>query len=319
MCALDPVTRQFLDMLASGPPGPQLHELPPAEAREMAAGMRTAFPDAFPAPPADIEDRVIKGAPNGDLAIHIVRPPGAAGPLPVVMFFHGGGWLLGDFGTHRRLVCEIAAGVQAAVVFVEYSLSPEVHFPVANEEAYFATKYVAENAKTLNIDPARIAVAGDSCGGNMATVGCMMAKERGGPAISGAALFYPLTSADFDTPSYKEFADGYFLTRDAMKWFWDNYLPDKQARRHPEAAVLHAGDDQLRALPPTFVMTCECDVLRDEGEAFAGRLSAAGVPTTCVRYLGTIHTCLTMGPVANTPAVRAAIAAINTHLRTTLA
>lgn len=319
MSALDPVTRQFLDMLASGPPGPQLHELPPAEAREMAAGMRTAFPDAFPAPPADVEDRVIKGAPNGDLAIHIVRPPGAAGPLPVVMFFHGGGWVLGSFPTHRRLVHELAAGAQAAVVFVDYSLSPEVRFPVANEEAYFATKYVAANAQSLNIDPLRIAVAGDSCGGNMAAVVCMMAKERGGPAISGAALLYPLADADFDTASYKEFADGYFLTRDSMKWFWDNYLPDRQARRHPHAAILRASDEQLRALPPTFVMTCECDVLRDEGEAFARRLSAAGVPTTSVRYLGAIHTCMTMGPLANTPAVRAAIAAMNTHLRTTLA
>lgn len=319
MATLDPVTRQFLDMLASGPPGPQLHEMPPAEAREMAAGMRTAFPDAFPAPAAEVEDRVIKGAPNGDLAIHIVRPAGAAGPLPVVMFFHGGGWVLGNFATHRRLVHEIAAGAHAAVVFPEYSLSPEVRFPVANEEAYFATKYVADNAKSLNIDGARIAVAGDSCGGNMATVVCMMAKERGGPAISGAALLYPLTDAAFDTASYKEFADGYFLTRDSMEWFWGNYLPEKQARRNPQATVLHAGDEQLRALPATFVMTCECDVLRDEGEAFAGRLSAAGVPTTCVRYLGTIHTCLTMGPLANTPAVRAAIAAINEHLRSTLA
>jgi acetyl esterase len=194
-----------------------------------------------------------------------------------------------------------------------------VRFPVANEEACFATRYVAENARALDLDPARIAVAGDSAGGNMAAAVCMMAKERGGPAISGAALFFPVTDADFETASYRQFAEGHFLSRAAMKWFWDNYLPDKEARRNPLAAVLHATEEQLRALPPTFVATCECDVLRDEGEAFARKLIAAGVPTASVRYIGAIHSFVTLGPLANTAATRSAIAAATAHLRDALA
>jgi acetyl esterase len=230
------------------------------------------------------------------------------------MFFHGGGWVLCDFGSHRRLVHELAVGVGAAVVFPEYSLSPEVRFPVANEEAYFATKYVAENAKELNVDGSRIAVAGDSAGANMAAVVCMLAKERGGPKISSAVLFFPVTNPDFDTPTYRQFADGYFLTGDSMKWMWENYAPG-EARRSPHAAILHASEEQLRALPPTFILTCEFDVLRDEGEWFAHKLIAAGVPVTAVRALGAIHGCVTLGPLANTPAVRAAIVSAVAHLR----
>lgn len=284
----------------------------------MALGMRAAFPDTFEAPAADIEHRIIPGGPNGDLTAHIIRPPGRTGPLPAVMFFHGGGWVLCDLSTHSRLVCEIAVGTEAAVVFIEYSLSPEVRFPVANEEAYFATKYVADNASALNIDPARIAVAGDSAGANMAIAVSLLAKARGGPAIASAALFYPVTDANFETATYREYAEGYFLTRDSMKWFWDNYLPDADARRDPLVAPLHASHEQLRALPATFVMTCEFDVLRDEGEALAHKLAAAGVPVTSMRWLGAIHSCLTLGPLANTPAVRAAVAAANAHLSATL-
>ena len=317
MALLDPVARQFLDILAAGP-GPALHELPVADARAMAAGMSAAFPDTFEAPPVEIERRVIPGGPNGDLEIRIVRPPGRTGPLPAVMYFHGGGWVVCDFSTHSRLVREIAVGAGAAAVFVEYSLSPEVRFPVANEEAYFVTKYVAENGSALNIDSSRIAVAGDSAGANMATVVSLLAKARGGPAISSAVLFYPVTDADFESASYNEFADGYFLTRDSMKWFWDNYLPQVEARRHPHVAPLRAPVDQLRGLPPAFVMTCEFDVLRDEGEAYARKLMDAGVRVTSTRSAGTIHGCLTLGPLANTSAVRAAIAAANAHLRETL-
>jgi acetyl esterase len=193
-----------------------------------------------------------------------------------------------------------------------------VRYPVAVEECYLAAQYVAANAAALNIDRSRIAIAGDSAGGNMASVVCMMAKERGGPSIAGAALLYPLTAADFHTTSYNEFADGHFLTRDAMKWFWDNYLPDTNARRDPYAAPLHASPEQLAGFPPTFVMTCECDVLREEGEAFARKLIEAGVNVTATRYLGTIHSCLTLGPIANTPAVRSAIGATCGWLRSVL-
>jgi len=298
--------------------GPALHELPVAEARDLAAGMRAAFAETFEAPTAEIEDRVIPGGPNGELVIHIVRPPDRTGPLPAVMFFHGGGWVLCDFSTHSRLVREIAVGAGVAVIFVEYSRSPEVRFPVANEEAYFATRYVAENGPGLNIDPSRIAVAGDSAGANMATVVSMLARARSAPSISSAILFYPVTDANFETASYYQFADGHFLTRDSMKWFWDNYLPHAEGRQQPQASPLHAPLEQLRGLPPAFIMTCECDVLRDEGEAYARKLADAGVQVIGVRYLGAIHGCLTLGPLANTPAVRAAIAAANAYLREAL-
>jgi acetyl esterase len=312
----DPVTRQFLDVLASTP-GPALHELPVADARVMARGMRAMFPDTFDGPPCLKEDRVIPG-PAGDLSIHIVRPVGQAGPLPVVMFFHGGGWVLCDLSTHERLVCEIAAGVGAAVVFVDYSLSPEARFPAAIEEAWAATSYIYENGASLNLDSARLAVAGDSVGGNMAAVVCMLAKLRGGPPISSQALLFPVTDATFDTPSYSEFADGYFLTRDAMKWFWNNYLPEAAARLHPHASPLRASLEDLAGLPPAFIMTCECDVLRDEGEAYARKLMSAGVEVTAARYVGAIHSCLTLGALASTPATRSAIASLNDRLRQSL-
>ncbi len=231
------------------------------------------------------------------------------------MYFHGGGWVICDFSTHARLVHEIAVGAGAAVVFVEYSRSPEVRFPVANEEAYFATRYVAEHGPELGIDSSRIAVAGDSAGANMATVVCMLAIARGGPAISSAVLFFPVTDANFETASYREFADGHFLTRDSMRWFWDSYLPDPAARRQPYASPLQAPIELLRGHPPTFVMTCEFDILRDEGEEYARLLMNAGVRVASARYLGAIHACITLGPLANTPATRTAIAAANAHLR----
>jgi acetyl esterase len=312
----DHVTRQFLDVLASAP-GPALHELPVADARTMALGLRTIFPDTFEAAPCATENRVIPG-PAGDLSIHIVRPVGQTGPLPVVMFFHGGGWVLCDLSTHERLAFEIAAGVGAAVVFVDYSLSPEARFPTAIEEAWAATRYIYENGASLNLDSARLAVAGDSAGGNMAAVVCMLAKLRGGPPISCQALLFPVTDEAFDTPSYDEFADGYFLTRDAMKWFWNNYLPDAAARRHPHASPLRASLEDLAGLPPAFVMTCECDVLRDEGEAYARKLMSAGVEVTAARYVGAIHSCLTLGALASTPATRSAIGSLNDRLRQSL-
>jgi acetyl esterase len=188
---------------------------------------------------------------------------------------------------------------------------------VANEESYFVTKFIAEHARDLNLDAARMAVAGDSVGANMATALCMLAKERGGPRISGAVLFFPVTNADFDTGTYKQFAEGYFLTRDSMKWMWDNYAPG-DVRQNPLASILHLSDEQLRGMPPTFLLTCEFDLLRDEGEWFAHKLIAAGVPVTAMRALGTIHACVTLGPLANTPAVRTAIMSAVAHLRQTL-
>ncbi len=296
-------------------PAPPLGELPAAEVRAAAAKARAAMVETYAAPPVEVEELLIPDGPNGDLPVRIIRPPNHTAPLPGILYFHGGGWVIGDFNSHGRLARELAAGVEAVVVFVEYSRSPEARFPVANEEAYFATQYVAENAAALGIDSSRIAVAGDSAGANMATVVAILAAERAGPALSGAVLFYPVTAANFETATYNEFAEGHFLTRDAMKWYWDQYLPDSEARLNPYASPLLAPPGQLRAHPPAFIMTCECDVLREEGEAYARRLEEAGVRVTCTRYTGTIHACLSLAPLANTPAVRSAIAAAVGHLR----
>jgi acetyl esterase len=246
--------------------------------------------------------------------VRIVRPEGNTGALPVLIYFHGGGWALGDKETHDRLIREIAIGANAAVVFVDYSRSPEARFPVAIEEAYAATKWVAENGKTINVDSSRLAVAGNSVGGNMSAAVTLLAKERGGPKINFQALFYPVTDADFDTPSYRQFAEGYFLTREAMKWFWNHYAPDVASRNQPTASPLRASADQFRGLPPALVITGECDVLRDEGEAYARKLTEAGVPVTATRYPGIIHDFVMLNAVTDTAAARGAIAQANNTL-----
>jgi acetyl esterase len=247
--------------------------------------------------------------------VRIVRPKHLIGRLPVVIYFHGGGWVLGDKETHDRLIREIANGAKAAVVFIDYSLAPEVQYPVAIEEAYAATKWLAENGKSINLDPSRLAVAGDSVGGNMATAVTLLAKERGGPKIGFQVLFYPVTDASFDTPSYHQFAEGYFLTREAMKWFWNHYAPDLASRNQPMAAPLRASTEQLRGLPPALVITGECDVLRDEGEAYARKLDDAGVTVTMTRYPGIIHDFVMLNAITDTAATRDAIAQANKSLR----
>jgi len=224
------------------------------------------------------------------------------------MYFHGGGWVLRDRDTHDRLVREIAVGAQAAVVFVDYARAPEARYPVAIDQAYAATRYVADNAAELGIDPLRLAVAGDSVGGNMAAAVTLMAKQRRGPNIAFQVLFYPVTDSGFDTPSYNQFADGPWLTKRAMEWFWDAYLPDPAARKQPTATPLNASLDQLTGLPEALVIVDENDVLRDEGEAYARKLSDAGVRVTSVRYNGTIHDFVMLNALADTPATRGAIA-----------
>ena len=272
----------------------------------------------MPKLPADIEDRDLPTGPSGKVSVRIVRPKGALQALPVIMYFHGGGWVLGDKETHDRLIREIANGVNAAVVFVNYTSSPEAKYPVPIEEAYAATKYIAENGKDLNLDSNRLAVAGDSVGANMATVVAMLAKERKGPNIRFQNLFYPVTDANFDTQSYRDYATGYFLTRDAMKWFWNNYLPDENARKQPMASPLRASLDQLKGMPPTLVIVGEFDVLRDEGEAYAHKLTDAGVQVTATRMLGAIHDFVMLNAITNAAPPRAAMALANNYLQKAL-
>ena len=299
-------TRVFLESLqkASGPP---LYTLSPEQARAVLSGLQASIP--VKKLPADIENRTILGGPNGtEVSIQIVRPPNNNNKtFPTIMYFHGGGWVLGGFDTHERLVREIAIGAHAAVVFVNYTPSPEAKYPVPLEQAYAATKWVSENGQTINVNSSHLAVVGDSVGGNMAAAVSLLAKDRGGPKIKYQVLFYPVTDANFDTPSYTAYQDGYFLTREAMKWFWDNYTSNQTNRKEPTVSPLQASIEQLRGLPPALIINGEFDVLRDEGEAYAHKLIEAGVPVTGLRYHGTIHDFVMLNPLADTPATRGAI------------
>jgi len=269
--------------------------------------------------PVDIEDRTILVGPRGNTAIRIIRPHGSTARLPVVIYFHGGGWAIGDKETHDRLVREIAVGTQAVVVFVDYTRSPEARWPVAVEEGYAVTKWVFESGKAINVDPSQIAVAGDSAGGNIATVVALLAKDRGGPEIKFQVLFYPVTDANFDTQSYGRFARGYSLTREAMKQFWNYYAPSMASREKPTASPLRATLHELRGLPPAAIITAECDVLRDEGEAYAARLEEADVPVTMTRYPGMIHDFVMLNALAGIEPVRTAIAQATAALRSAFA
>jgi acetyl esterase len=307
--ALELVTQQFVDTLTDGSP---MEARSLIDAREILVQLQSR-----PAgrPRAETEDVRFPVGPTGFVRIRIVRPRDSAAPLPAIMHFHGGGWALGDPATHDRLTREVAVGVGAAVFFVDYDRSPETRFPVALEQAYAATLYVAEHASELRVDATRLAVMGENTGGTIAAAVTMMAKQQRGPKICLQVLLYPVMDANFHTRSYEAFADGPWLTRSAMQRFWDAYLPDLAARRAVMASPLNATLDELRDLPDALVCVAECDVLRDEGEAYARRLSDAGVRVTSVCYNGTIHDFILLNALADTPAARAAIAQAVNALR----
>lgn len=303
---IEPQTLAFLRRLETQG-GPPLYTLTPAEARNVLVAVQASA--KVTKLPAEIEDRTIAGGPTGEISLRIVRPQGTTGPLPGIIYCHGGGWILGDKETHDRLVREIAVGVQATVVFVDYTRSPEAHYPVAVEQAYAALVWTAEQGVAIGVDSSRLAVVGDSVGGNMATVLTLLAKERKGPILTFQALFYPVTNAEMDTASYQRYGDGSFwLSAPAMRWFWDSYAPSMGQRKEPTVSPLQAELSQLQELPPALIIVDENDVLRDEGEAYAHKLQEAGVRVTATRFLGTIHDFLLLNPLAETPAVRGALA-----------
>lgn len=306
---LEPTTQKFIDSLAGSTP---IYKLTPDGARKV---LHDAQSGPVTLSPASIEDRTLPVGPKGETRIRIIRPENAAGTLPVIVYFHGAGWVMGDTTTHDRLVRELAVGAHAAMVFVDYDRSPEARYPVAIEEDYAVTKYLAEHAQEFNIDAGRLAIAGDSVGGNMTAVVSLLAKERSGPAILAQLLFYPVTDASMDDGSYKIFANGPWLTKPAMDWFWNAYLPDVKARKDIHVSPLNATTEQLRGLPPALVITDENDVLRDEGEAYARKLIGAGVPVTATRYLGTIHDFVMLNALADTPATRGAVEQATDFLR----
>jgi acetyl esterase/lipase len=311
---LDVETQRFIDSL-SAQGGPPIYTLSPTDARAVLLDVQSGSVDMLP---AEIEDRTIPDDSIGDVSIRIVRPPRVLGALPAILYFHGGGWILGDENTHDRLIREIAHGARAAVVFVNYTPSPEVQYPVAIEQAYAATRYIADYGAAFNIDSSRLALAGDSVGGNMVAVVALLAKERGGPQLRYQVMFYPVTDADFNDGSYRAFAEGPWLTKAAMQWFFDAYAPNVADRKKPTVSPLRASREQLEGQPPALIITDENDVLRDEGEAYAHRLMEAGVSVTAARELGTVHDFVMLNPLRNTPAARSAVELATQKLRKAL-
>jgi acetyl esterase len=298
---LEPAAQSFAEATANPP---FLFDLPPAEGRNAVADVQSG---EIAKPDVDEEWVTVSGGPTGEVQVRLVKPRGATKTLPVIFYIHGAGWVFGDAQTHDRLVRELAVGAGAAVAFPEYDRSPEARYPVAIEQNYTAARWVESDGAGKGLDASRIAVVGDSVGGNMAIALTLMAKERGGPALSAQVLFYPVTDANFDTPSYLQFAEGYFLRRDGMQWFWDQYTTDEAARNEITASPLRASLEQLAGLPPALVITGEADVLRDEGEAYANKLRLAGVPVTAVRYQGIIHDFVMLNALRETHAADAAI------------
>jgi acetyl esterase/lipase len=305
---LEPASQAFVDATSTPP---FLYELTPAEARKVLDDVQAEPIDKLP-----VEDKwVTVPAEVGEVDVRIVRPPGAEGTLPVILYMHGGGWVLGNAQTHDRLVRELAVGTGAAVVFVEYDRSPEAQYPVAIEQGYATAQWIVRSGSDNGLEPGRMAVAGDSVGGGMTAALALMAGDRGDVRFVQQSMYYPVTDAAMDTGSYEQFAEGYFLTAKAMAWFSDAYLPDLERRSEPYASPLRASDEQLSGLPPAFVIVDEADVLRDEGEAYAARLRAAGVPVTTVRYDGITHDFMMLNPLSETHATRAAVAQAISVLR----
>ena len=300
---VEPTTQSFLQALEAGG-GKPLEQLSPQDARAVLVGAQASV--KLELPKADVSEKTIT-ADGQQIKLTIVRPAGVTKTLPAFMFFHGGGWVLGDFPTHERLVRDLVANSGAVAVFVNYTPSPEAGYGVAINQAYAATKWVAEHGKEIKVDGKRLAVAGNSGGGNMAAVVALMAKDKGGPALRSEVLLWPVTDANFETASYNQFANGYFLTKNMMKWFWDSYTTDAAKRKEITASPLNATPAQLAGLPPTLIQTAEKDVLRDEGEEYGRKLQAAGVAVTSVRYNGMIHDFGLLNVLAKVPAVQTAM------------
>ncbi|CCK32829.1 triacylglycerol lipase [Streptomyces davaonensis JCM 4913] len=309
---LEPAAAAFAEATANPP---YLFDLGPAEGRKTVDEVQSG---EISKPEIAEEWVTVQGSPTGSVRARIIRPADAEGTLPVIVYIHGAGWVFGNAHTHDRLVRELAVGARAAVVFPEYDLSPEARYPVAIEQNYAVAQWIVREGAANGLDATRIAVAGDSVGGNMSAALTLMAKERGDVPLVQQVLFYPVTDAAFDTPSYHQFAEGYFLRRDAMQWFWDQYTTDENQRAEITASPLRATTDQLRGLPPALVITGEADVLRDEGEAYASKLRQAGVPVTAVRYQGIIHDFVMLNALRDTHAAEAAINQAVATLRTAL-
>ncbi|GAA2030203.1 alpha/beta hydrolase [Catenulispora yoronensis] len=285
-------------------PHPRIYEVPPEKGREILAELQSD--PSVPRPDVDEDWVVVDAGQWGKVNTRIIRPKGSTGPLPVVIYIHGAGWVFGDDRTHDRIFRELTVGADAVGVFPVYDRAPEHGYPTQVEQNYAVGQWVLENGAEHGMDTSRIAVTGESVGGCMSAVFALMNKDRGGIDLKAQVLLYPVTNADFDTPSYLQFADHYYLTRDGMKWFWDAYTTDPAKRAEPYASPLQASLEQLKGLPPTLVITDEADVLRDEGEQYANKLREAGVDVTAVRVAGMVHDFLLLDSLRDTRAANIA-------------
>ena len=309
---LEPAAAQFAKDTDTPP---FLFQLPPEKGRATVEEVQSSEIDK---PDVDEEWITVEGGPTGSVPVRIIKPAGATGTLPVVFFIHGAGWVFGSAHTHDRLVRSLAVGANAAVVFPEYDRAPEAKYPTAIEQNYAAAQWVFAHGAEKGLDASRFAVSGDSVGGNMSAVLTLMAKERGDVTITHQVLFYPVTNANFDTGSYHQFAEHYFLAREGMQWFWDQYTENDAQREEIYASPLRATTEQLAGLPPALIITAEADVLRDEGEAYAAKLREAGVPVTQVRFGGIIHDFVMLHALAHTHAAETAIKLAQDTLREAL-
>jgi acetyl esterase len=297
---LDPQVIEFLKALNTG--GPGLETLPVPDARQVLVGAQASAKVDLSG--VETTQRTIE-QDGYTVPLHIVRPTGTADTvLPVFIFIHGGGWVLGDFPTHQRMVRDLVVESGYVAVFVDYTPSPDAQYPQAISEIYAATKWVAEHGAEINVDGTSLAVVGNSVGGNMTAVTCLQAKEKGGPHIKLQVLMWPVTNADFTTESYQLYGQDRFLTAPLMEWMWSTYTTDLTKRKEIHASPLNATLEQLAGLPPALIQVAENDILRDEGEAYGRKLSEAGVPATTIRYNGMIHDFGLLNALAEVPAVK---------------
>ena len=295
--------REFLKALNSAG-GKPMETMTPAEARKVLVDAQASVRLDLPA--CDIEEKTI--AQDGlKVSLTIVRPAGSKAVLPGFIFVHGGGWILGDFPTHERFVRDLVVDSGYTAIFVNYTPSPEAHYPTAINQIHAAAKWVATHGAEIKVDASRLAIVGNSVGGNMTAAVALMAKDKGGPNFKCQIMLWPVTDATFETESYHEYSEGYFLSRAMMKWFWDAYAPEPAERREIYASPLQASVEQLQGLPPALIQVAGNDVLRDEGLAYGRKLDAAGVDVTLVRFENLIHDYGLLNAISQVPAVRDAL------------
>jgi acetyl esterase/lipase len=298
---LTPGVKEFLKVVNAGGP---VEALPKLAARQVLIDAQKAFNVDY----SGIEESEKTIETDGfTIKLNIVRPEGVKGDLPVFIFIHGGGWILGDYPTHRRLVRDLVVASGFASVFVNYTPSPEAQYPQAINEIYAATKWVSEHGSGIGVDGTNLAIAGNSVGGNMTGVATLMAKEKGGPKVKFHLMMWPVTDGSFTQDSYVQFGAQRFLTTPLIKWMWDQYTTDLEARKEIHASLLNATVEQLKGMPPVLIQVAENDILRDEGEAYGRKLEQAGVTVTTVRYNGMIHDWGMLNGLANEPGTKSLI------------